>query len=61
MVDLAAVRDAMKKLGSDPNNINPLVCIVFVLNSENLRRFFSFLIVIFHFGYLIFDNMIYVY
>lgn len=26
MVDLACMRDAMKKLGADPNKINPLVC-----------------------------------
>jgi aconitate hydratase len=26
VVDLACMRDAMNKLGADPNKINPLVC-----------------------------------
>lgn len=29
VVDLACMRDAMNKLGSDSNKINPLVCIYF--------------------------------
>lgn len=29
VVDLAAMRDAMKNLNSDPNKINPLVCLLF--------------------------------
>lgn len=32
VVDLAAMRDAMKKLGSDPNNINPLVPVDLVVD-----------------------------
>lgn len=26
VIDLACIRDALKKLGKDPNKINPLVC-----------------------------------
>lgn len=31
MVDLACMRDAMNKLGSDSNKINPLVCVVLII------------------------------
>ena len=31
MVDLAAMRDAMKNLNNDPNKINPLVCFCFYI------------------------------
>jgi len=36
VVDLAAMRDAMKNLSSDPNKINPLVCCRFFVPDLSL-------------------------
>lgn len=43
VVDLAAMRDAMNKLGSDPNRINPLVNENYlVLSIFSLKGFVNF-------------------
>src|SRR6202030_1935094 len=41
VVDLAAMRDAMKKLGGDPNKINPLVPVDLVIDHSVIVNFFG--------------------
>lgn len=41
VVDLAAMRDAMKNLGGDPNKINPLVPVDLVIDHSVLVNFFG--------------------
>ncbi len=41
VVDLAAMRDAMKTLGGDPNRINPLVPVDLVIDHSVIVNFFG--------------------